>query len=51
MKITAHGEFNIYSSRFTENNLAKSRFAATMEISIHEENISHFTFSTFHGQK
>ena len=35
-------------SRFTENNFAKSRFTATMEITIHEENISHFTF---HGKK
>ena len=47
MKITVHGELNIIS-RFTENNYAKSRFTATMEITIHEEKISHFTF---HGKK
>ena len=46
MKITVHGELNI--SRFTENNFAKSRFTATMEVTIHEEKISHFTF---HGKK
>ena len=46
MKITVHGELNI--SRFTENNFAKSPFTATMEITIHEEKISHFTF---HGEK
>ena len=45
MKITVHGELNIYS-RFTENNFAKSRFTATI-ITIHEEKISHFTF---HGK-
>ena len=27
-----------------ENNFAKSRFTATKEITIHEEEISHFTF-------
>ena len=47
MKITVHGELNIIS-RFTESNFAKSRFTATMEITIHEEKISHFTF---HGKK
>ena len=43
MKITVHIELNI--SLFTENNFAKSRFMATMEITIHEEKItlSHFT--------
>ena len=46
MKITVHGELNI--SRLTENNFAKSHFTATMEITIHEEKISHFTF---HGKK
>ena len=47
VKITVHGELNIIS-RFTESNFAKSRFTATMEITIHEEKISHFTF---HGKK
>ena len=46
MNITVHGELNI--SRFTENNFAKSRFTTTMEITIHEGKISHFTF---HGKK
>ena len=41
MKIT-------FISHFTENNFAKSRFTATMEITIHEEKISHFTF---HGKR
>ena len=31
MKITVYGELNIFS-RFMENNHAKSRFTATMEI-------------------
>ena len=48
MKITVHGELNIFISRFTENNFAQSRFTTTMEITIHEEKISHFTF---HGEK
>ena len=42
MKITVHGELNI--SPFTENNFAKSRFTATMEITIHDEKIGHLTF-------
>ena len=46
MKITVQGELNI--SRFTENNFAKSRLMATMEITIQEEKIGHFTF---HGKK
>ena len=37
-----------FISRFMENNLAKSRLTATMEITIHEERIGHFTF---HGKK
>ena len=47
MKITVHGELNIYFL-FTENNFAKSHFMASMEITIHKEKISHFTF---HGEK
>ena len=47
MKITVHGELNIYFS-FHRNNLSKSRFTATMEITIHEEKISYFTF---HGKE
>ena len=43
MKITVHGESNIYFS-FHGNNFAKSRSKATMEITIQEEKISHFTF-------
>ena len=46
MKITVHGELNIIS-HFTENNFAKSRFTASMEITIHKEKVSHFTF---HGK-
>ena len=45
MKITVHGKLNIC---FSENNFSKSRFTATMEITIHEQKISHFTF---HGEK
>ena len=47
MKITVHGELNIYFS-FHGKQFAKSRFTATMKITIHEENNSHFTF---HGEK
>ena len=43
MKITFTTNYT-FISRFTENNFAKSRFTATMEITIHEEKISHFTF-------
>ena len=44
MKITVHGELNIYFS-FHGKQFAKSRFTATMKITIHEEKIaiSHFT--------
>ena len=49
MKITIHGELNIYLS-FHGNNYAKSRFTATMEITIHKEKISHLTFRGKNGR-
>ena len=44
MKITVHSEFYTFISRLMETNFAKSRFTATMEITIHEEKNGHFTF-------
>jgi len=41
----------LHEARFTENKrerFGKSRFTATMEITIHEEKINHFTI---HGEK